>query len=65
MVFDFKTKGNERSPESKEVQSLDKRKVMGGFTFYGHGGHLDHVTISCKIFLLNDLLTVFSIQNFT
>ena len=32
-----------RSPESQQVQSLDK--VIGDFTIYGYGGHLGHVTL--------------------
>ena len=39
--------GNIRSPESQEVQSLDKREVhvVRIFTLYGHGGHLGHMTL--------------------
>ena len=36
--------GHNRSPQSQKVLSLDKRKVVGVSTIYGHGGHLVHVT---------------------
>ena len=45
-------KGNGRSPASQEVQSLDKRKVVGVCTLYGHRDHLGHVTLICYILVL-------------
>ena len=36
-------KSNDRSPESKKIQLLDKRKVVVVFTIYGHGCHLGHM----------------------
>ena len=42
LIFNnVKTSSDDCSPVSQQVQSLDKRKVVGGFTIW-HGGHLDH-----------------------
>ena len=39
------------SPESQQVWSLDKE--VGGFTIYGYGGHLGHVTLKPYLQLQN------------
>ena len=36
-------KGNDHSPNSPQLQSLDK--VVGFFAIYGYGGHLGHETL--------------------
>ena len=41
--------GNDRSPESQQVQSLDK--VIGVFTIYGYGSHLGHVALKPYLYI--------------
>ena len=55
-------KGNDSSPENQQVKSLNKRKVVWGFTINRHGHHLGHVTLNFYIYIGSHSLYMLDIK---